>query len=151
LPRARAQTNAHTSAWAVGRWLIAVAIGAAVFELIDVLSAGSGSSLNGRPTGPLVGVLLWFPIVSPGIAGLVAAWIAPPPAAWALLAAAAAVWARIGVDRLIGLVQGAQLPSETGIILVLAFGLPWTVTALIGGVLLIAGRAIGRFRISTRS
>jgi hypothetical protein len=112
-----------------------------VFEAIDAASAGSGSSLNGRPAGPLADVLLWLPVVSPGVAGFVAAWIAPPMARFAVPAAVTAVWARIGADRLIGVLQGAQLPSESGIILVVAFGLPWTLTALFGGTVLIAARA----------
>lgn len=123
-----------------------MAIGAAVFEAIDALSAGSGSSLNGRPAGPLAGVALWLPVVSPGLAGLVAAWLAPPKARAALPAAVAAVWARIGADRLTGMLQGAQLPPETGLVLVLAFGLPWTLTALVGGLAVIAGRTVVRPR-----
>jgi len=123
-----------------------VAIGAAVFEAIDALSAGSGSSLNGRPEGPFSDILLWLPVISPGLAGFVAAWVAPPRARAGLLAAAAAVWARIGADRLIGVLQGAQLPSETTVVLVLAFGLPWTLTALLGGLLVIVGRTVGRRR-----
>lgn len=125
------------------RWFLAVAIGAAIFEAVDALSAGSGSSLNGRPTGPLADVLLWLPVISPGIAGLIAAWIAPPMARFGLLAAVASVWARIGADRLIGMLQGAQVPGETGV-LVVAFGLPWTMTALVGGLFLVAARAIFR-------
>jgi hypothetical protein len=58
-----------------------------------------------------------------------------------LLAAVAAVWARMGADRLIGALQGAQLPSGSDVVLVLAFGLPWSLTALIGGLLLVASRA----------
>jgi hypothetical protein len=138
LPR----TNAQLRGVSAARWFLAVAIGAVVFEAIDALSAGSGSPLNGRPSGPFADVLLWLPVVSPGIAGLIAAWIAPPMARFSLLAAVAAVWARIGVDRLIGVLQGAQLPSETGIVLVVAFGLPWTLTAVIGGLVLIAARAM---------
>ncbi|HET7263572.1 MAG TPA: hypothetical protein VFL28_02805 [bacterium] len=126
--------------------MLAVIIGAAVFELIDGLSAGSGSSLNGRPAGPFAGVLLWLPVISPGIAGLVAAWAAPPMARYGLLAAVGAVWTRIGADRFIGVLQGAQLPPETGVVLILAFGLPWSITALTGGVLLAAGRAVVRRR-----
>ena len=125
-----------------------MAIGAAVFEAVDALSGGSGSSLNGRSAGPFSGILLWLPVVSPGLAGLVAAWVAPPKARAGLLAAAATVWARIGADRLIGVLRGAQLPSETAVILILAFGLPWTVTALLGGLLIIAGRTVRRRRIS---
>ena len=125
-----------------------MAIGAAVFEAVDALSGGSGSSFNGRSAGPFSGILLWLPVVSPGLAGLVAAWVAPPKARAGLLAAAATVWARIGTDRLIGALRGAQLPSETAVILILAFGLPWTVTALFGGLLIIAGRTVRRRRIS---
>jgi hypothetical protein len=120
--------------------LLAVAAGAAVFEVIDALSGGSGSSLNGRPSGPLADVLLWLPVVSPGIAGLVAAWAAPPMARLGILAAVATVWARIGFDRLIGVLRGAQLPSEANIILVFQFGLPWSVTAFIGALLAVAGQ-----------
>lgn len=142
-----ASTPGRTRGWCLaGRWLLGVAIGVAVFEVIDALSAGSGSSLNGRPTGPLADLLLWLPVVSPGIAGLVAAWIAPPMARFGLLAAIAAVWVRIGADRLIGVLQGAQLPSETAIVLVVAFGLPWTATALLGGLFLAAGRALRQVR-----
>lgn len=129
-----------------GRWLLAVAIGAAVFEAVDALSAGSGSSLNGRPTGPFSDLLLWLPVVSPGLAGFVAAWAAPPRARAGLSAAAAAVWARIGADRLIGVLQGAQLPPETGVVLILAFGVPWTVTALAGALVAVIGRAALRSR-----
>ncbi|HLY21425.1 MAG TPA: hypothetical protein VKT83_03050 [bacterium] len=128
-----------------------MAIGAAVFEAIDALSAGGGSSLNGRSSGPFSAVLLWLPVISPGLAGLVAAWAAPPTARAGLPAAAAAVWARIGADRLIGVLQGAQLPPETGVVLVLAFGLPWTVTALLGGLVLVAGRAVVRSRARPRA
>lgn len=128
------------------RWLAGVAISAIVFEVIDALSAGSGSSLNGRPTGLLADIVLWLPVVSPGIAGFLAAWIAPPITRFSLLAALAAIWARIGADRLIGVLQGAHLPSETGVVLVLAFGLPWTVTALVGGLLFIVGRAMLQWR-----
>ncbi|HEV2440752.1 MAG TPA: hypothetical protein VGX97_11900 [bacterium] len=128
-----------------------MAIGAAVFEAIDALSAGSGSSLNGRPTGPFSDLLLWLPVVSPGLAGFVAASAAPPRARAGLLAAAATVWARIGADRLIGMLQGAQLPAETGVILIVAFGLPWTVTALLGGLVVIAARvALRRWRPLSR-
>jgi hypothetical protein len=125
-----------------GRWLLAVVIGAAVFEAVDALSAGSGSSLNGRPAGPFSDVLLWLPVVSPGVAGLVAAWAAPPKARAGLSAAVAAVWVRIGADRLIGVVQGAQLPPETSVVLILAFGLPWMITALAGALLVVVGRAV---------
>jgi hypothetical protein len=127
-----------------------VAVGAAVFEAIDALSAGGGSSLNGPPSGPFSAVLLWLPVISPGLAGLVAAWAAPPRARAAVPAAVAAVWVRIGADRLIGVLQGAQLPPETGVVLVLAFGLPWTVTALLGGLVLVAGRAVVRSRARPR-
>jgi hypothetical protein len=130
----------------VVRWLLAVAIGAAIFEALDALGGASGSSLNGRPDGPLAAALLWLPVVSPGIAGLTAAWIAPPMVRLSLSASVAAVWARMGADRLIGALQGAQLPSESGVVLVLAFGLPWSVTALIGGLVLVAGRAASSAR-----
>ena len=121
-----------------------MAAGAAVFEAVDALSGSSGSSLNGQPGGPFAGLLLWLPVVSPGIAGFVAAWAAPPRARAGLLAAAAAVWVRIGADRLVGVLQGAQLPPETAVVLVLAFGVPWTLTALLGGLLLIVGRTVTR-------
>jgi hypothetical protein len=133
----------------VVRWLLAVAIGAAIFEALDAVSTGSGSSLNGRPNGPLADALLWLPVVSPGIAGLIAAWIAPPMARLSLPASVAAVWARMGADRLIGALQGAQLPSESGVVLVLAFGLPWSLAALIGGLVLVAGRAASSARRGT--
>ena len=118
-------------------------IGAAVFEAMDAVSGAFGSSLNGRPAGPFSEILLWLPVISPGLAGLAAAWVAPPRARAGLPAAVAAVWARIGADRLIGVLQGAQLPSETTVVLVLAFGVPWTLTALLGGLLVIVGRTVG--------
>ena len=123
------------------RWFLAVAIGAAIFEALDAFGTGSGSSLNGRPNGPLADVLLWLPVVSPGIAGFAAAWIAPPVPGLSLLASVASVWARMGADRFIGALHGAQLSSESGVVLVLAFGLPWSLTALIGGLVLVAVRA----------
>ncbi|HEV2357986.1 MAG TPA: hypothetical protein VGZ23_10315 [bacterium] len=121
-----------------------MAAAAAVFEAVDALSAGSGSSLNGPATGIAGQIVLWLPVASPGLAGLVAAWIAPPGAGAGLAAAAAAVWARMGADRLIGALHSAQLPPETGVVLVLAFGVPWTLTALLGGLLVIAGRVLAR-------
>lgn len=127
------------------RWILAVAISVAVFEVIDALSAGSGSSMNGRPEGPFSYVQLWLPVLSPGIAGVVAAWVAPPMARYELAAAAAVVWARIGADRLIGVLRGAQLPPETAVVLIIGFGLPWTITALAGGVLFAAGRTVYSF------
>lgn len=138
---------ARGSAWRqAGRWLIAVAVAVAAFEAIDALSGTSGSSLNGRPADPLAALMLWLPVVSPALAGVVAAWIAPRSARAGLLAAAATVWARIGVDRLTGVLRGAQLPPETGLILILAFGLPWTLTALAGGSVLIVARALAKSR-----
>jgi hypothetical protein len=131
---------------AVGRWLIAVALAAAAFEAVDALSAGSGSSLNGRSAGGVAPLLLWLPVISPGLAGFVAAWLAPARARAGLSAAAAAVWARIGADRLAGILHGAQLPPETGVVLILAFGLPWMLTALLGGLLFVLGRAVLRPR-----
>lgn len=119
-----------------------MALAAAVFEAVDALSASSGSSLNGRPAGGVAPLLLWLPVISPGLAGFIAAWLAPPRARAGLSAAAAAVWARIGVDRLAGILHGAQLPPETGVVLILAFGLPWTLTALLGGLLVVLSRAI---------
>lgn len=98
--------------------------------------------MNGRPAGPFSDILLWLPVISPGIAGVIAAWVAPPMARHGLPAAAAAVWARIGADRLLGVLQGAQLPPETGLVLILGFGVPWTITALAGGLLFAAGRAV---------
>ena len=100
--------------------------------------------MNGRPAGPFSYVQLWLPVLSPGIAGVAAAWAAPPMARYGLSAGAAAVWARIGADRLVGVLRGAQLPPETAVVLIVAFGVPWTITALAGGLVFVAGRAMYR-------
>jgi hypothetical protein len=139
--------SSPSAAGTAGRWILAAAVGAAVLEVVDTLSSGGGSSLNGRPAGIGPALLLWLPVVSPGLAGFVAAWLAPPRAGFGLLAAVAAVWARIGADRLVGVLQGAQLPPETGVVLILAFGLPWTLTALVGAAVLLLGRVMMRGRM----
>lgn len=108
------------------RWLAAVALGAIVFEGLDLL----GSSPIISRWIPGAG---WLTTVSPLLAGGVAAWCAGPGIA-SFLAAAGAVWARIGLDRGIGVLRGVHLPAEAGVILLIAFGGPWTAMALVGGV-----------------
>lgn len=120
-------------------WLGAVAAGAAAFEALDLL--GSSPSLPARLPGAAS-----LPAISPLLAGAVAAWRAPWGAPASLLAAAASVWARIGVDRVLGILRGAHLPAEAGLVLVLAFGVPWTAMALAGGAAAVALRAAARRR-----
>lgn len=115
------------------RWIAAVAAAILVFEGLDALGSVPGS-----------GTLAWLPAVSPALAGAVAAWIAGARARAALPAAVAAVWGRIGADRAYGMLQGARLPSEFGMVLLLAFGVPWTVMALAGGAVVLLARWIRR-------
>jgi len=120
------------------RWLAAIAAGVVVFEGLDVI--GSTSAV----TGPLP-LAASLPLISPFVAGAAAAWVAAPGIVWPLLAAAVSVWARIGVDRLIGVLEGAHPPVEAGMVLMLAFGVPWMVQAVVGGAAaLLATRALRR-------
>ncbi len=119
------------------RWLAAVVLGVCVFEGLDLL----GSS-------PVISLWIpgakWLPTVSPLLAGGAAAWCAGPRIGPSLLAAAGAVWARIGLDRGIGAVRGAHLPAEAAVMLIIAFGGPWTAMALVGGAAAVLGQSVAR-------
>ncbi len=120
------------------RWLAAVVAGVAIFEGLDLVA------INPAALG-------WFPAtaslpaISPFVTGAVAAWWAGPGAIPSLAAAVAAVWARIGVDRAIGVLHGAHPPAEAEIVLV-AFGVAWSMTAVGGGVIVVLVRWILRRR-----
>jgi len=121
---------------ALARWLAAVAAGVLVFEGLDLLGS-SPAVVAWAPAAASV------PAASPFLCGAVAAWtvrLRPFPA---LLAAAAAAWARIGADRAVGSLRGVHLPAEYGVVLVLAFGVPWMLSAIVGGAaaLLVSGVA----------
>jgi hypothetical protein len=119
-------------------WLGAVAAGVLVFEGLDLLgSSPSAARIPGAAS---------LPAISPFLAGAVAAWRVPWGAPLSLLAAAASVWARIGVDRGLGVLRGGHLPAEAGLVLVLAFGAPWTVMALAGGAAAVVLRLAARRR-----
>lgn len=98
-----------------------------MFEGLDLIGSGPAA-------GGVTSLLASLPTISPFVTGAVAAWSAGPTAFPSLAAGAVAVWARIGVDRMIGMLQGAHPSAEAGIVLILAFGVPWTVMALAGGV-----------------
>ncbi|GEM_PF-1382699 len=122
---------------AVWRWTVAVAAGVAVFEGLDSLGASP-------PVVEALPAAASLPAVSPFACGLAAVWATRLPVPAALAAAAAAVWARIGADRVIGMWHGVNPPPEYGVVLVLAFGVPWMVSALAGGA--IAALARGAVR-----
>ncbi|HKV45206.1 MAG TPA: hypothetical protein VJT32_11125 [bacterium] len=105
------------------RWLGAVAVGVALFEGLDALAAQM----------PAAG---WLSLASPWIAGAAAAGASGPGVIAALLAAASMVWARIGVDRAIGVLHGVALPPDFGVAVILIFGVSWTGMALAGGAVL---------------
>ncbi len=115
------------------QWLAAVAAGIVVFDGLDVL-ASSSDIFTRLPLG------LWLPVISPLLAGATAAWIAGRSAVFSVLAAAATVWGRVGVDLGIGALRGIHPPPEAGIVLVLAYLVPWTVTALAGGAIVVLVR-----------
>jgi len=122
---------------AIGRWCAAVAVGVIVFEGLDLL----GSSPAVTAWLPVAASL---PTISPFACGAAAAWTGRLHAVPALLAAAVTVWARIGADRAVGALAGAHLPAEYGLILVLAFGVPWMLSALAGGAITVLARGIAR-------
>ena len=107
------------------RWLVAVAAGGAVFEVLDAL-AGQIPDLS------------WLTLVSPLPAGCVAAWFAGGRVSSRLLASAAVAWARIGADSAIGLVHGVRQPLEVEIAVAALFGMPWMVLAAVGGAITVA-------------
>ncbi len=116
------------------RWLAAVVAGVAIFEGLDQLAS------NQTVVGWLPATAS-LPAISPFVTGAVAAWWAAPGAIPSLAAVVAAVWARIGVDRAIGALHGAHPPAEAEIILV-AFGVAWSMTAVGGGVIVVLVRWI---------
>jgi hypothetical protein len=103
-----------------GRWLIAVAVGVGVFEGLDALAV-PGSAIA------------WLTLASPFIAGAVAGWGAGGGMASQLFAAAAMAWARIGADRVVGLLHGVRRPLELELAVATLFGLPWMGMAIVGG------------------
>ncbi len=118
------------------RWCVAVALAVVAFEGLDLLGS--------IPGGGQIPALSVLPTISPIAVGVVAAWAAGPGAVPSLMASVAAVWARIGADRAIGMLEGAHPPAEAGIVLILAFGIPWTVMALAGGGVVTLGRWVLR-------
>jgi hypothetical protein len=114
-------------------WLAAVAAGILVFDGLDVL-ASSSDIFTRLPLG------LWVPVISPLLAGVTAAWVAGQNAVLSVLAAAATVWGRVGVDLGIGALRGMHPPPEAGIVLILAYVVPWTLTALAGGGVVVLAR-----------
>ncbi|HYM68513.1 MAG TPA: hypothetical protein VEZ44_02880 [bacterium] len=122
---------------AVGRWVAAVAVGVIVFEGLDLL----GSSPAVTAWLPVAASL---PTLSPFACGAAATGTGRLRIVPALLAAAVAVWARIGVDRAVGTLEGAHPPAEYGLVLVLAFGVPWMLSALAGGAITVLVRGAAR-------
>ncbi len=118
--------------------MAAVAAGAIVFEGLDLL----GSSPSVTAWLPSAASL---PTISPFACGAAAAWTGRLRAIPALLAAVAATWARIGADRAVGMWRGVHLPPEYGLVLALAFGMPWTLSALAGGVVAVCVRGAARW------
>ena len=108
------------------RWLAAVAVGVIVFEGLDLL----GSSPFAVGWIPATASL---PAVSPFLCGAAAGGAVRQHAVAAMLAAAAAVWVRIGVDTAAGVLRGSHAPGASDPMLLLFFGMPWMVPALIGG------------------
>jgi hypothetical protein len=121
------------------QWLAATAAGIVVFEGLDLLGSGP-SSLASLPG------MSWLPVISPFLAGVAAAWGARQGALGSLLAALGAVWGRIGVDLGIGALRGVHLPPEAGIVLLVGFWTPWTLTALGGGAVVVVARWARRRR-----
>ncbi len=113
------------------RWLAAVAAGVAVFEALDALAV----------RGPAVG---WLALVSPLLAGAVAAWAMGGGAGGQLLASAAVAWARIGTDRAVGILHGVRQPPEVEVAIALIFGLPWMGLAVGGGAIQMLARRAAR-------
>jgi hypothetical protein len=103
------------------RWLVAVAAGVVVFEGFDALAARSPA-------------VAWLTLVSPFIAGVVAAGGAGGSAVSRLVAAAAAPWGRIAADRAFGLLHGVRHPLEVEFAVAAIFGLPWMAMAVAGGI-----------------
>lgn len=109
------------------RWLAAVAVGVAVFEGLDALAAW----------GP---TMAWLALVSPVIAGAIAAWAVGGSTAGQLLASAAVAWVRIGTDQAVGLLHGVRHPLGVEAAVLVIFGLPWMGMALGGGAIQVLAR-----------
>ena len=112
---------------AILRWLAAVAAGAAVFEGLDGLAA----------RGP---AMAWLALVSPFIAGAIAAGAAGGGRVGPLLASAAVAWARIGADLAVGFLHGVRHPLGVNAAVAVVFGLPWMGMALGGGAIQVLAR-----------
>ncbi|HTD48660.1 MAG TPA: hypothetical protein VK881_15445 [bacterium] len=122
------------------RWCGAVAVGVAAFEGLDLAASRAP-------------MLSWFTLASPFVAGAAAAWTAGPGIVAPLLVAAAVPWARIGVDRAVGMLHGVTLPPEIGPLVIAFFGVSWTGMSVTAGAAVtvarrVAGRAV-RGRAST--
>src|SRR5712692_281092 len=104
------------------RWLGAVALGVALFEALDLAAAR-------------LPVISWLTLVSPMLAGVAAAGVCGPGIASPLLAAAAVAWARIGIDRAVGMLHGVALSPEIGPLVIVFFGVSWTGMSASGGVM----------------
>lgn len=109
------------------RWLSAVGLGVALFEGLDLFPARL----------PAAG---WITLASPFLAGAAAAGASGPRIPAQLLAAAVVPWARIGVDRAIGIFHGVALPPDFGVLVILIFGVSWTGMAAVGGGAVVLGR-----------
>ncbi|HLW59071.1 MAG TPA: hypothetical protein VKV57_04000 [bacterium] len=116
------------------RWIGAVCVGAALFDGLDLLAAQL----------PAAG---WLSLASPWIAGAAAAWASGRGVILPMLAAASTVWARIGVDRAIGMLHGVALPPDFGVAVILIFGVSWTGMAVAGAAVLIVVRWAARRRV----
>ncbi len=121
------------------RWLAAIAVGVAVFEGLDLLGSPPAA-------GGLASFLAFLPAISPFAAGAAGTLAAGPGAGRSLAAGILAVWARIGVDRAIGVIHGVHPPAEAAFVLVLVFGLPWTIMAAFGGASVVVLRWFLRLR-----
>jgi len=128
---------------AAARWGAAVAAGVIVFEGLDLL----GSSPFVIAVVPAAASL---PSVSPFLCGAAAAGAVRQHPVLALLAAVTAVWARIGVDSVIGVLQGAHPFGEAGLFL-LVQGTVWMPAAIAGGVGAVVVRGAIRFMRAARA
>jgi hypothetical protein len=118
------------------RWLVAVAVGGAVFEALDALAIQ-------------IPMVSWLTLVSPVLAGGAAAWCGGGIPS-RLFASATVAWVRIGADRAIGLSHGVRQPLEVEIAVAAIFGIPWMVLAVAGGVIVVLARPRTRPRSPRR-
>jgi len=121
----------------VARWLAAVAAAVVVFEGLDALAAGGSA-------------VAWVTLASPFVAGAMAAWWVGEGAVPRLLASAATAWARIGMDRTIGLLHGVRHSIEVELVVAAVFGLPWMGMAVAGGIAVMLVRRRRRYGSSPR-